>query len=236
MSDFTNEIVQEILKNYNSFKNKNAVREMLENTLKSSDFSEVYKANKHLCDKMAKEITSALQALEGDIYKGTLIDVLKPCMEELHADIEKYSTAIQANKNYKNGIRLKAQTKKYDSYDAFEMANEIIEDSEGLGNLTGRLLQYASQSVDEIEYENITFLDKIGDNLITVTRKYDGVGVHNGKDACTWCIALEGTKTFRTYWECMDDDIWRRHHGCGCEIDYECVYTGTKTTGVKNYR
>lgn len=235
MSDFTENAVAEILKNYKSFKNKEAVREMLENALKSSDYKDAYRVGKHLTEKISREVVSILNSLDGELFEGTLIDILKPCLEELHVDLAKTSTAIQTNKNLSDGIKIRAQSVKYSGYDAIEISKEL-KGNVNADQLTGRLLEYASKSIDAVQNKNMRFLFNVSDMQFIVTRQYDGVGLHNGKTPCSYCLALEGTKTFKTYEECQASDIWKRHEGCGCYIDYECKYTGTRNSNVQNYR
>ena len=50
-----------------------------------------------------------------------------------------------------------------------------------------------------------------------VTRDYDDVGLHGGKDPCQWCLARAGTWT---YDEANANDVFSRHKGCGCTITY----------------
>lgn len=52
---------------------------------------------------------------------------------------------------------------------------------------------------------------------VKVERKYDGVGVHNRKDPCEWCLARQGSWT---YPDAMEAGVFERHDGCGCIIDY----------------
>lgn len=227
MSDFTEYAVAEILKNYKSFKNKEAVRKMLEKALKSVDYKDAYKVSRYLTEKISKEVVDVLNDLDGELFEGTLIDILKPCLEELHIDINKASTAIQNNKNLADGVKIKAQSVKYSGYDAIEIGKDLA-GNVNADELTGRLLEYASKSIDAIQNKNMRFLANTSDIQFIVTRQYDGVGLRNGKQPCSFCLSLEGTKTFKTYEECQESDIWKRHEGCGCYIDYECKYTGTK--------
>ena len=52
---------------------------------------------------------------------------------------------------------------------------------------------------------------------VRVVRKYDGVGVHDRKDPCEWCLARAGAWT---YPDAMAAGVFERHDGCGCIIDY----------------
>lgn len=51
----------------------------------------------------------------------------------------------------------------------------------------------------------------------TVIRKYDGVGLHDRKESCKFCLSRAGTFSYQ---EAVSKDVFRRHPGCGCEITY----------------
>lgn len=53
---------------------------------------------------------------------------------------------------------------------------------------------------------------------VRVTRTYDGVGVHNGKDSCQWCLDRCGENM--TLEEAYEKGAFQRHPGCGCIIEY----------------
>lgn len=63
---------------------------------------------------------------------------------------------------------------------------------------------------------------------VRVSREYDGVGVHNGKDVCLWCLSRcgENMTLQEAYWK----GSFQRHEGCGCLIEY------VSKRGVKTYQ
>ena len=53
---------------------------------------------------------------------------------------------------------------------------------------------------------------------VRVTRIYDGVGLHNGKEKCQWCIDRCGENM--TLQEAYEKGAFQRHEGCGCIVEY----------------
>jgi hypothetical protein len=63
---------------------------------------------------------------------------------------------------------------------------------------------------------------------IRVTRTYDGIGVHNRKDRCQWCLQRCGKNM--TLQEAYQKGSFQRHEGCGCIIEY------VSWKGIKSYQ
>lgn len=77
------------------------------------------------------------------------------------------------------------------------------------------------KTVDNFQKANAEAHAKAGLE-VRVTRIYDGIGVHDRKDPCKFCIERSGTNM--TYAKAIEKDAFRRHPGCGCTI----VYTSAK--------
>lgn len=54
--------------------------------------------------------------------------------------------------------------------------------------------------------------------VVKVTRVYDGIGLHDGKQPCQWCI--ERCRENMTLQEAYNIGAFQRHDGCGCLIEY----------------
>lgn len=67
---------------------------------------------------------------------------------------------------------------------------------------------------------------------VRVTRVYDGVGVHDGKDVCRWCLDRCGKNM--TLQEAYSKGAFNRHPGCGCTIEYTSA-KGVKTVQTGKY-
>ena len=80
--------------------------------------------------------------------------------------------------------------------------------------------------VDDSYKTNASYANNAGLET-TVERSYDGVGLHNGKDPCKWCIERAG---IWSYGEAYQNGVWSRHDGCGCEIIYNCARGSMRQT------
>lgn len=78
------------------------------------------------------------------------------------------------------------------------------------------ILHWFRRSVDDTESINADASNNLGLET-TVVRKYDGIGLHDGKDPCQWCINKAGSWT---YDDAKANGVWARHEGCGCTIEY----------------
>lgn len=88
------------------------------------------------------------------------------------------------------------------------------------------LMTLAIASTDDSIQENVRNASGVGLE-VKVRRIYDGVGVHDGKDPCYWCIERCGTFTVD---EAYYHGVFQRHDGCGCTIEY------TSKKGVRTYQ
>lgn len=85
----------------------------------------------------------------------------------------------------------------------------------------------SNKSLDDTMRQNAENAENAGLE-VRVTRIYDGVGVHDGKDACQWCLDRECTNV--SLEEAYDIGAFQRHPGCECIIEY------TNARGEKTYQ
>lgn len=88
------------------------------------------------------------------------------------------------------------------------------------------LIDTSQKHVDLAELQNARFQAGAGCE-VTVTRKYDHVGLRNRKQACAWCLSRVGTDV--PYKEAVARGMFERHEGCGCTI----IYHSEKGTTVQ---
>ena len=69
--------------------------------------------------------------------------------------------------------------------------------------------------VDDFEKRNAEVRNDLG-FVQYVVREYDGVGLHDGKVPCEWCISRSGTFEYQ---DAIDKGVFERHNGCGCTIE-----------------
>lgn len=75
----------------------------------------------------------------------------------------------------------------------------------------------SNKVLDDEIYQNVDSADNAGLE-VRVTRIYDGVGVHDGRDLCQWCLDRECSNV--TLAEAYEIGAFERHPGCGCIIEY----------------
>lgn len=72
---------------------------------------------------------------------------------------------------------------------------------------------------DDFQKENARLRSGLGLET-TVVRVYDGVGLHNRKTPCEYCIEREGVWSYE---DANANGVFARHPGCGCTIEYHTV-------------
>lgn len=84
-------------------------------------------------------------------------------------------------------------------------------------SLSDSLMENAVQKVnDDSLRENASNANGAGLG-VRVSRKYDGVGLSDGRE-CQWCLDRECNNV--TLQEAYEIGAFQRHPGCGCEIEY----------------
>lgn len=81
--------------------------------------------------------------------------------------------------------------------------------------LTDPVISTARKFFDDFLRVNAEIRSGLGFNTVVV-REYDGVGLHDRKTPCEWCISREGTWD---YAEAKAMGVFERHPGCGCSIE-----------------
>lgn len=162
----------------------------------------------------------------GEFYQNIGDKVIEPMLKECYTLISEECSLIDKWTNKKLGMNINSVMADYDIYNSYDVVNSIR------NNYDEKVLQENIQTanykvVDNFIKENAKF--KVESGLeARVTRTYDGVGLHKGKDACQWCIAREGTDI--PYTQALAMGMFERHNGCGCEIEY------TSARGVTTYQ
>lgn len=154
-----------------------------------------------------------------------------------------FSTALQANHkkvvracrnaqraiNHDARIGLGLLDAEFDAEAARDVAMTIIDASEISPEFVLNLIvNQSNKVVDESIRKNIEAQGGAG-LTVRITRKYDDVGLHDGKDPCQWCLDREGE--WDDYQEAYNAGVFERHPGCGCVITYEVGKTRTWSGG-----
>lgn len=136
-----------------------------------------------------------------------------------HAYIARMAAAVIGTMYQRAGLGVKALIPAYN----IVRENELVRLAT-LAILTREAIEVLSLKVeDDSIRENAYASENLGLEP-RVTRIYDNVGVHNGKDVCQWCLDRCGENMPLS--EAYAKGSFERHPGCGCEL----LYTTQKGT------
>ena len=150
--------------------------------------------------------------------------ILQALTKQVEKDVSRVSTATQRSLLRKAGTGLSALDVEHDPRQIRELAAEIAGKEITDDFLKTQLSNQAMKFADRITAVNAQAQDAIG-LKVRITRTYDDVGLHGGKDDCEWC--LERVGDWDNYKDAYDAGAFERHPGCGCLITYEVGKTRT---------
>lgn len=235
MSEFTDLILNEVKTKYEAaVKADKTISKLLEKIKTAKTYAVAYKYAVRLGDHLAKELKIAFDSISDDeeIYYGSAMQILEPMMRELHNDVASKAVIVQENINANAGMRIKPVKPQIDDFNIRDLARKLSGGAV-LSVITEEINHFSQKAVDNTIYDNAEFDNSLGFE-ITVTRTYDDVGNHDGAQPCEFCLSREGTKTFKDWSEAAGDEIFQRHAGCECTIEYE--RSGQTSNIVKNYK
>lgn len=180
--------------------------------------------------RLGKHASDACRAIlipenlpDGRLYYNIGERTVKRLCQENEAEILARASKQSSAMNAAAGVGLKAKRPKRDRVESLvsAMCNDAV-DAAGVARLLGEpLMTVHATVVDDFLQTNAEVAYKAGLEPIIV-REYDGVGIHNGKDACEWCLSRAGRWS---YGEAYDNGVFERHTGCGCTVTY--IYGNT---------
>lgn len=130
-----------------------------------------------------------------------------------HAYIAEMAAAV-INAMYKlSGIGIKAIIPDYN----IDRENDLVTEAVNQSIVREDIEVLAFKVEDDSIRQNAYASEETGLDT-RVTRTYDGVGVHDGKDTCEWCLSRCGENMTLT--EAYAKGSFERHPGCGCELLY----------------
>lgn len=145
-----------------------------------------------------------------------IVSYCEPLFKEMHSRVSTAARTVQSRINRSAGIGLNPLTAEYDPEVVRQIAQNIVEGG-ALGDIQKDIANAACKEVDETARKNMEAQDRSGLE-VKIIRRYDGVGVHNGKDVCQWCLDREGE--FDSYADAFNAGVFERHPGCGCTVEY----------------
>ena len=150
--------------------------------------------------------------------EAAIILIPRPLQDNYDLVID-YVEEIQRKINERVGISLNPARPAFDNDRALGIAKEIsrLRDLSQYSDTFKLHVENAALSVvDEAVRQNAKAHNLAGLKP-TVVRVYDGVGLHKGKDICSFCVERAGEWS---YVEAVKKDVFARHSGCHCEISY----------------
>lgn len=155
---------------------------------------------------------------DGKLYYNIGERTVKRLIQENEVEIISCASKQNAAMNKAAGVGLKAKKPKRDRAESLvsAMCNDDA-DAEVVARLLGEpMVTVHATVVDDFIQANAEVAYKAGLEPMII-REYDGVGIHDGKDACQWCLSRAGRWT---YGEAYDNGVFERHTGCGCTTTY----------------
>lgn len=155
---------------------------------------------------------------DGKLYYNIGERTVKRLIQENEAEIISCASKQNAAMNKAAGVGLKAKKPKRDRAESLvsAMCNDDA-DAEVVARLLGEpMVTVHATVVDDFIQANAEVAYKAGLEPMII-REYDGVGIHDGKDACQWCLSRAGRWS---YGEAYDNGVFERHTGCGCTTTY----------------
>lgn len=223
------DIKKDIAKDFRELTSRNAKIKELSKKLEAG------KASYLDADSLALELATALgkalhnnlgnDQLVGEDYKALMREVLPAGLHDIYEDVADYAVTIQRGIYLRQNIGLRVAPPDFNTVEVDEItgkATMVDSYKEIPGGLTNDIQHMAQNVATDTMDKNARLAREVGYEPV-VTRVYDRIGVHtqNGgkyKKDCQWCLSRCGTDV--PYGEAKSRDMFRRHPGCKCRIEY----------------
>lgn len=161
--------------------------------------------------EMADNIIKQLNNTE--ISEEEARQILHTPLVKNHSYISEMAAAVIGAMYRRAKVGIKALTPEY----SIDRENALVIEAAN-ATITREAIEVLSLKVeDDSIRENAYASENLGLETL-VTRRYDDVGVHDGKDVCQWCLARCGENM--PLREAYAKGAFERHPGCGCELLY----------------
>ncbi len=172
----------------------------------------------------AIEASAELSEMDEDEAKGLIAGLL----QRVHKDAVRVAQKAQKAINTAAGNGLGTLAPDFDKHLAEVIAEDIAGKEVTKEYVLNQIVNSARRAVDNTLAKNAHAHEDMG-LAVHITRTYDDVGVHDGKDDCQWC--LERCGEWDSYEEAYNAGAFERHPGCGCIIEYHVGKTHTWANG-----
>jgi len=161
------------------------------------------------------------------VPQDELSEILTAMLRETHLEVSRVCRRVQANINEIAGLDgLGVLEPEFNQERAGSIATAVTDSAQDVAPeyIRNLIVNNTVSNVDESIRRNSSAHESMG-LKVHIVRKYDHVGLHDGKEDCQWCLDREGEWT--DYAEALADGAFERHPGCGCLITYEVGKTRT---------
>lgn len=166
----------------------------------------------------------------GKMYFNIADRVLQPVLEEDYGHVADISERIYQSLNSKAGIHIRAQRP------------DLDEDRvKGLVNLAATADQYEDIR-KQLEGDVVNFSQSVSTDSVRKNADFQykaGLSPKIVRTAaagcCKWCTDLAGTYDYATV-KASGKEVWQRHRGCGCVVEYDPGNGSRQNVHTKQYR
>lgn len=151
-----------------------------------------------------------------------------------HDEVVRVFRQVQRSTNREAGVNLGILDADFNSELARDIARTIVDSQQFTREYVENLVvNHSNKVVDESMRLNAEAQSNVGLN-VHISRKYDDVGLHGGKDTCQWCMDRQGE--WDNYQGALAAGAFERHPGCGCVIEYEVGKTHTWSNSLRGWK
>lgn len=164
---------------------------------------------------------------DGTLYWNIAEKTIKPLLLSNYERINNIAILQQASADQALGVNIGISKGGYPENRVDQVMNFAAnaETGEPLRNaLSDPVITAHQKFYDDFMKENAKLRNDLGLYAV-VERIYDGKGLKDGKQACSWCLDRAGKWS---YDEANANGVFERHPGCGCVI----LYTTAKGTEI----
>lgn len=220
--DIAPEIYESIRKDFNAGVNADASISKLATKIAKGKGTQ--KDMSVLADRFGKQASKALKnnlklanMPNETMYWNVAEKTIQPMLERAYELINKYATMHQQFADHDAKIKI-AILKGKNPADRIRQVMNFAVNSVTQPELDNALTDPAVSTVrkfyDDFMKENCQLRNDMGFREVIV-REYDGVGLHDGKTPCQWCMDRAGTWAYE---DAVENGVFERHPGCGCTI------------------
>lgn len=186
-----------------------------------------------LANKIGEDLGKVLikYAPELSVDDLELADILPKALGLDHAQVTTACKQVQESMNKQAGLGIKYKEPKFNMDKALGLADEVrgvTDEGELSQALVERIKNFSGSVVDDSIYENAGVMANAGVKAYIVRTAE--------ANCCEWCEEVAGTYN---YFEVKDkgNDVWRRHLGCQCDIEFILERSGGyNVSRVNNYK